>query len=166
MVTWLCFHYFMVILRSTKGPYRRPIVEVAYGKILFSLYRGCMEGDSSGRVVGVSTCCRPCWTYLGQHQCGLNAYYFLSFHTAKLYVLCFQIYIYSIKQNNKKKNTGGLWPCLGPTRFRECFWPPIGFTNKINTTDRISRVLKIVTTCYFIMTFKFNLLVFRLWHII
>ena len=34
--------YFMVILRSTTGPYGRPIAEVAYGEILFSLYWGCM----------------------------------------------------------------------------------------------------------------------------
>ena len=47
--------YFMVILRSTTGPYGRPMIEVAYGEILFSLHRGCMGDDSSGRVVGVST---------------------------------------------------------------------------------------------------------------
>ena len=46
---------FMVILRSTTGPYGRPIVEVAYGEILCSLHRGCMGVDSSGRMVGVST---------------------------------------------------------------------------------------------------------------
>ena len=51
---WLCHDYFncfMVILRSTTGPYRRPIVEVAYGEMLCSLHRGCMGVDSSGRVV-------------------------------------------------------------------------------------------------------------------
>ena len=47
--------YVMVILRSTTGPYGRPVIEVAYGEILFSLDRGCMGDDSSGRVVGVST---------------------------------------------------------------------------------------------------------------
>ena len=72
--------YFMVILRSTTGPYGRPMIEVAYGEILFSFYRDCMGDDSSGRVVGVLTCCRPCWTYPSQHQCGLNVYYFLRFH--------------------------------------------------------------------------------------
>ena len=72
-IWWLCFNiyiyiyvclhdndyvmnfYFMVILRSTTGPYGRPMIEVAYGEILFSLHRGCMGDDSSGRVVGVST---------------------------------------------------------------------------------------------------------------
>ena len=68
---WLCFDiyiyvclrdndyvmnfYFMVILRSTMGPYRQPMIKVAYGEILFSLHRSCMGDDSSGRVVGVST---------------------------------------------------------------------------------------------------------------
>ena len=45
----------LVILRSTTGPYGRSIVEVAYGEMLCSLYRGCMGVDSLGRVVGVST---------------------------------------------------------------------------------------------------------------
>ena len=47
--------YCMVILRSTTGPYDRPMSEVAYGENLLSLNRGCMGDDSSGRVVGVST---------------------------------------------------------------------------------------------------------------
>ena len=49
------FFYFMVILRSITGPYGRPMVEVAYGEILFSLHEGCMGDDSSGKVVGVLT---------------------------------------------------------------------------------------------------------------
>ena len=49
------FNYFMVILRSTTGPYGRPIVEVAYWEMLRSLHRGCMGVDSSRRVIGVST---------------------------------------------------------------------------------------------------------------
>ena len=57
---YFIFVYRMVILRSTTGLYGRPMIEIAYGKILFSLYRDCMGDDSSGRVVGVSTCCRPC----------------------------------------------------------------------------------------------------------
>ena len=61
--TLLCIYTFydyvivfvLVILRSTTGPYGRPIVEVAYGEMLRSLHRGCMGVNSSGRVVGVST---------------------------------------------------------------------------------------------------------------
>ena len=85
----------LVILRSTTGPYGRPILEVAYGEMLCSLHRGCMRVDSSGRVVGVSTWCRPCWTYPGQHQCGLTVYrFFLDFHTiiTKKYIYGFQTY--------------------------------------------------------------------------
>ena len=92
--------YFMVILRSTTSPYGRPMIDVAYGETLFSLHRGCMGNDSSGRVVGVSTCCRPCWTYPGQHQCGLNVYYFLGFHTIKTYMYYVFKYIYSIIQKH------------------------------------------------------------------
>ena len=47
-------HVDMVMLRSTTGPYGRPMLEVEYGEILFSLNRGCMRDDSSGKVVGVS----------------------------------------------------------------------------------------------------------------
>ena len=48
------FHL-MVMLRSTTGPYGRPVIEVAYGEMILSLHRGCVGDDSSGRVVGVST---------------------------------------------------------------------------------------------------------------
>ena len=44
----------MVMLRSTTGLYGRPMIEVTYGEMIFSLYRGCIGDDSSGRVVGVS----------------------------------------------------------------------------------------------------------------
>ena len=47
------FHV-MVMLRSTMGPYGRPVIEVAYGEMIFSLHRGCMGDDSLGKVVGVS----------------------------------------------------------------------------------------------------------------
>ena len=77
----------LVILRSTTGPYGPPILEVAYGEMLCSLHRGCMGVDSSGRMVGVSTWCRPCWTYPGQHQCGLTVYCFgFSYYTSIKYI--------------------------------------------------------------------------------
>ena len=47
------FHV-MVMLRSTTGPYGQPVIEVAYGEMIFSLHRGCMGDDSSRRVVRVS----------------------------------------------------------------------------------------------------------------
>ena len=50
----MSFQYLMVMLRSTTGPYGRPVIEVAYREMIFSLHRDCMGDDSSGRVVGVS----------------------------------------------------------------------------------------------------------------
>ena len=47
-------HEDTVMLRSTMDPYGRPMIEVAYEEMIFSLHRGCMEDDSSRRVVGVS----------------------------------------------------------------------------------------------------------------
>ena len=44
----------MVMLRSTTGLYGQPMIEVAYGEMIFLLHRGCMWDDSSGKVVGVS----------------------------------------------------------------------------------------------------------------
>ena len=38
--SWILF---MVILRSTTGPYRRPMIEVAYGKILFRSTKAVWE---------------------------------------------------------------------------------------------------------------------------
>ena len=46
--------YFVVMLCSTTGPYGRPVIEIAYGEMIFLLHRGCMGDDSLGRVVGVS----------------------------------------------------------------------------------------------------------------
>ena len=48
-------HEDTVILRSTTDPYGRLVIEVAYEEMIFSLHRGCMGDDSSGRMVGVST---------------------------------------------------------------------------------------------------------------
>ena len=88
---WLChgFCLFMVILRSTTSPYGRPVTEVTYGKMLLSLHRDSMGVDSSGKVVGVSTWCRPCRTYPDQHQCGLNVFSGFLYKTY-VYVWCFQ----------------------------------------------------------------------------
>ena len=50
-------HKDTVMLRSTTGPYGRPVLEVAYGEMIFTLHRGCMGDDSSGKVIGMSACC-------------------------------------------------------------------------------------------------------------
>ena len=46
-------HENTVMLRSTTGSYERLVIEIAYGEMIFSLHRGCMGDDSSGRMVGV-----------------------------------------------------------------------------------------------------------------
>ena len=56
ILLWWC-HEDMVMLCSTTGSYGRPMIEVAYGEMIFSLHWGCMGDDSSGRVVGVSAWC-------------------------------------------------------------------------------------------------------------
>ena len=59
------FHL-MVMLRSTVSPYERLVIEVAYGEMI-----------APKELLGVGMMHRPCLTYPGQHQCGLNVYYFL-----------------------------------------------------------------------------------------
>ena len=44
----------MVMLCCTTGPYGRPVIEVVYGEMIFSLHRDCMGDDSSRKVVKVS----------------------------------------------------------------------------------------------------------------
>ena len=61
ILTYICTIYndFMrchedkVMLRSTTGSYGRPVIDVAYEKMILSLHQGCMGDDSSERVVGV-----------------------------------------------------------------------------------------------------------------
>ena len=50
-VMMIC-HEDMVMLRNTTGPYGRPVIEVAYGEMMFSLHRGCMRDDSSEEWLG------------------------------------------------------------------------------------------------------------------
>ena len=104
---YMCLHdhdyvmnfYYMVILRSTTGSYGRPITKVAYGEMLLLLHRSCMGVDSSKRMVGVSTWCRSCWIYPGQHQCGFNVHGFLDFQIINIkYTHMVFKYIYSIKK--------------------------------------------------------------------
>ena len=52
--TMMICHEDMVMLRNTTGPNGRPVIDVAYGEMIFLLHRGCMGDDSSGRVIEVS----------------------------------------------------------------------------------------------------------------
>ena len=90
----MSFHL-MVMLRSTTGPYGRPVIKVAYGKMIFSLHRGCMGDDSSKIVVGVSTWCVAHVWHTRVNTSASSIYIFSGFSRYKnLYVLCFQIYTY------------------------------------------------------------------------
>ena len=79
------------MLRSTTGPYGRPVLEVAYGEFFVSLHRGCMGEDSSGRVVRVSTCCiaHARHTRVNTSVGSIILFYFLVFMITRLHVLCF-----------------------------------------------------------------------------
>ena len=114
----------MVMLRNTTGPYRRPMIEVAYGEMIFSLHRSCIGDDSSGRVVGMSAwCIAHVWHTRVNTSVGSIYIFFFWFSTYQNLYICitFSKPIYSIK------NTGGLWPCPDPIRFRECFRPSMSF---------------------------------------
>ena len=78
----------MMIFRSTTGPYGRPIVEVAYGEMLFSLYRGCMgvELGKSGWGVDMMS---PMLDIPESTSVWAHCIFFLDFHTIKI-----NIYIY------------------------------------------------------------------------
>ena len=90
----MSFHL-MVMLRSTMGLYGRPVIEVAYGKMIFSLHRDCMGDDSSGRVVGVSAWCIVHVRHTRVNTSADSVYIFFGFLRYKnLYVLWFQIHTY------------------------------------------------------------------------
>ena len=88
-------HEDTVMLRSTTGFYGRPVLEVAYGEIIFSLHRGYLRDISSGRVVRMSAwCITHIWHTRVNTSVG-SVYIFFGFQGYKnLYVLCFQIYTY------------------------------------------------------------------------
>ena len=90
----MSFHL-MVILRSTTSPNGRPIIEVAYEEMIFSVYRGCMGDDSLRRVVRVlAWCIIHVWHTRVNTSVG-SIYIFSVFSRYKnIYVLCFQIFMY------------------------------------------------------------------------
>ena len=83
-----------MMLRSTTGPYGRPMIEVVYRERIFSLHQGCMGDDSSGRVVGVSACCIAHARHTRVNTSVGSIILFLGFMISSLHVLCFfKIYI-------------------------------------------------------------------------
>ena len=85
------FHL-MVMLRSTTGSYGRPVIEVAYGEMIFHSTETVWEMLAREEL-------RPYLTYLGQHQCGLHIYIFW-FSRYKNLCICilFSKFICSIKE--------------------------------------------------------------------
>ena len=111
-----------VILQT---PMDEPVIEIAYGETMI---------HSTKAVVEILT-----WEeWLGcHHDTSLTVdipesilvwapyMIFLSFDDIKIYVLCFQIYMYY------KMNIGGLWLRFSPAIFREGFWLPMSFKKKL-----------------------------------
>ena len=114
-------------LRSTMGFYGRTCDRGCIWGDYDSLHRGCLRDVSLGRMVGVSS-----WYIThGQHtrdNTSVGTVYdiFSVSWYKNLYVVCFKIYMYY------KRNTGGLWFHPGLMMFREGFWPPMSFNEKIH----------------------------------
>ena len=94
-------HVDLVMLRSTTGFYRRPVIEVAYGEMILSLHQGCMGDDNSRRVVGVSVwCIAHVWHNRVNTSVGSVYIIFLGFHDIKIYIcILFSKSICSIKEH-------------------------------------------------------------------
>ena len=98
-------HKDTVMLRSTTGPYDQPVIEVAYGETLFSLYCDCM-GENTGKVVGVSTCCIAHARHTRVNTSVGSIILFLVFMISKSTCIMFfffkiyiYIYVYCIKEH-------------------------------------------------------------------
>ena len=86
--------YLMVMLRSTTGPYGRPVIEVAYREMILSLHWGCMEDDSLGRVVEVLAWCIAHTWHTRRVNTNVGSVYIIFFGfqdiTTYVYVYCFK----------------------------------------------------------------------------
>ena len=111
------FFYLMVMLRSTMGPYRWPVIDVAYKEMILSLHWGCTGDDSSERVVEVSAwCIVHVWhTRVNTNVDTVYIKFWFSKYKNLYICILFSKSICSIK------NTSSLWPCPGPMRFKQCF---------------------------------------------
>ena len=125
------FYLFTVILRSTMGPYGRPMIEVAYGEMLVSLYQGCMGVEAREEWLGCRHDVSPMFDILGSTPVWAQCIIFwFSIYITYVYRYCFKnLYVV-------EKNTSGLWPCLGPIRFGEWFRLPMSFKWKFKNHRR------------------------------
>ena len=125
-------HEDMVMLRSITDPYGRPMIEVAYEKMIISLHRSCMGDDSLRRVVGVSAwCIIHVWHTRVNTSVGSV---YITFWFSKYKNLCICI-LFSKSLCCIKEHWWSLTlSCL--TRFREYFRSPTNFLYERNqTTD-------------------------------
>ena len=92
--------YVMMMLRSTTSPYGRPMIDVAYGEMIFLLHRDCMGDDSSRRVIGVSAWCIAHVRHTRVNTSVGSKYiiFWFSWYQTYMYYV-FKIYICSIKEH-------------------------------------------------------------------
>ena len=126
-VSWWWFHHgyfscFMVILRSTTGPYGRPIAEVAYGEIVFftppRLYGRWAREEWLG--------CRHDVTHVGHTRVNtsvgsLYIVFGFSYYNNKKYIYGFQTYTLY------KRTLVVSDLVLARRGSKKCFRPPICF---------------------------------------
>ena len=146
-------------LRSTTGSYGRTYVEATYREIMIHSTMAIFRDVSSRRMVGVLP-----WYITHSRHTRVNTsvgtvYDIFWFSWYKnLYVLCFQIYMYY------KRNTGGLWLRPNPTMFREGFWSPMHFKEKINPQTQhcftVIRYMMVLCLYAYIYSLWFHILFF------
>ena len=117
------FHL-MVMLRSTTGPYGRPVIEVAYGEMIFSLHWGWLEDDSSGIMVGVSAWCIAYVWYTRVNTSVGSVYVISWFSTYKHLYICI---LFSKSICNIKEHWWSLTLSWLDEVQRMFFWPPMSF---------------------------------------
>ena len=124
MILWSRSHhgfYCMVILRSTTGPYGRPMLEVAYGEILFSLHRGCM-GVKLGKSGWGVDMMSPMLDIPGSTPVWAQRILFSGFSNYKTICIMFsKLYMYNIKQKHWWSLTSS-WPDEVQRTFSTAHW--------------------------------------------
>ena len=108
-------------LRSITGFYGRSEIEVAYGETDIALHRGCLGDVSSGRMVGVSTCCITHGRHTRVNTSVGTVYEFSIFNTKPICNMFLKIYMYY------ERTLLGLDVVLAQRRSRNVFDRPCCF---------------------------------------
>ena len=129
--TWYIFFYMDMMrlsnlwwwLRSTTGSsYRWPVIEVAYGEIIFHSTEAVWETLAREEWLGCRHDTAPMVDIPRSTSVWAQYMIFFGFHDIKIYMYYVLKSIFIIK-----KNTSGLWLCLDPTMFKEDFRLPMMF---------------------------------------